>query len=281
VVENHVRHRISELIHVTERMGGNAGKSSIYICPHYLTTAAIRRVFPTNSSLTKALVSSLGRSLFSGGIIVFKNDEHPLFRFERKQVDEVTVAPPEPSGPHLNYRDVNREFLFQLSTCVKAERRQWVFVSAAQSVAIRNIDHLVPPDLEGPFAPPECDFYWTALTTGKDQASPGLWAVRGEHLSLVLERWKEAWAAVGDEKPTETEIWSQVVRDLPLRKKRFEKGEVVAPGIGAVDWEAVSNAAFVTVPDWPEKEAWKFLQALYFGTYLGDETGMMLNILEA
>ena len=68
---------------------------------------------------------------------------------------------------------------------------------------------------------------------------------------------------------------------MPWRKRVFEKSEVVAPRIGAVNSEAMSNAAFVTVQDWAEKEAWKFLQALYFGTYLGDETGMMLNIFEA
>ena len=99
---------------------------------------------------------------------------------------------------------------------------------------------------------------------------------------LVLGRWKEVWSGAQEaDGASEEEVWSRVVRDLPLKKRAFERGEVVAPRMGGLDWEAVNNAAFVTVPDWPEKEAWKFLQALYFGTYLGDETGMMLNILEA
>jgi hypothetical protein len=247
-----------------------------------ITIASIKTGGNIYSNLTKCLASSLGRSLFSGRMIFFRNEEMPLFRFERKRLDEVMATTPPSAKSNEENQVVNREFLFQLRGYLEPAPRHWVMIMAPSSIALRNIDHLVPPDLEGPFAPPECDFYWTPLATGKDQASPGLWAVRGEHLPLVLERWKEAWAAVGeDEKPTETEIWSQVVKDLPLRKKRFERGEVVAPEIGAVDWEAVSNAAFVTVPDWPEKEAWKFLQALYFGTYLGDETGMMLNILEA
>ena len=80
---------------------------------------------------------------------------------------------------------------------------------------------------------------------------------------------------------SEEDVWTEVVERLPLKKRAFETGEVVAPRIGAVDWEAITNAAFVTVPDWPQDEAWKFLQALYFGTYFGDETGMMLNVLEA
>jgi hypothetical protein len=51
--------------------------------------------------------------------------------------------------------------------------------------------------------------------------------------------------------------------------------------VGAVDWRALCSAAYVSIPDWPETERWKLLQALYFGTYFGDETGMMVNVLEA
>jgi hypothetical protein len=162
-------------------------------------------------------------------------------------------------GPNLPWWKI----LNDLYNLVKPEARQWILVAHGKSLALRNIDHLVPPDGPGPYGPPVVDFYWAGA--GKDgfsnsAATPGLWAVRGEHLSLVLERWKEALSEVGAHGASEEEVWTRVVQQLPLKKLAFEKGEVVAPRIGAVDWEAVSNAAFVTVPDWPEKEAWKFLQ---------------------
>jgi hypothetical protein len=240
----------------------------------------------SSTATTKGLISSLLRSLFSGRITVFRNQEVPLFKVERKVVAEVVAKTTIVDMSEAAKRRAKRELFYEHSSHLKPEPRQWVMVADTGCLALRNIDHLIPSDASGPHAPPQVDFYWARA--GKDEisnpaATPGLWAVRGEHLPLVLERWKEAWN--GELEPAEAsmdeEIWTRVVRELPLRKRAFEKGEVVAPRIGAVDWEAVSNAAFVTVPDWPEKEAWKFLQALYFGTYLGDETGLMLNILEA
>jgi hypothetical protein len=43
--------------------------------------------------------------------------------------------------------------------------------------------------------------------------------------------------------------------ELPFQKQAFEKVELVAPRVGEVSWEAMNSAAFVTVPDWEEKEA--------------------------
>ena len=110
-------------------------------------------------------------------------------------------------------------------------------------------------------------------------ASPGFWAVRAEHLEMVLQRWEAAreedWGV------SQEEVWARVLEELPLTKRPFEKGEVVAPRMNEFDWEGAANAAFVTAAGWPKKEAQRFLQSLYFGTYLGDETGMILNILEA
>lgn len=238
-----------------------------------------------NASATKGFISSLLRSLYSGPITVFRNHELPLFKVERAFLDEVVVAVETSLTSATARRQVTREFLFGLCDITQPDARQWVIVAHSRSLALRNIDHLIPLDHAGPYPPPEVDFYWTQSSGGeisKQSATPGLWAVRGEHLPLVLERFKEAWSEEGGEEiDKEEEIWTRVVKELPLRKRAFEKGEVVAPRIGAVDWDAVSNAAFVTLPDWPEIEAWKFLQAMYLGTYLGDETGMMLNILEA
>lgn len=234
----------------------------------------------------KGLVSSLMKSLFTGSIVVFKNSEMPLYKVERKQLEEVFI-PTVVQGRGVAERKAARDFLFDLCTYLNPEERQWVVFADAVGLALRNIDHLVPQDLSGPYAPPELDFLWLPITSSKSSsvaelASPGLWAVRGEHLPLVLERWKSAWnGAIGETPDREIEIWTRVVNDLPLRKRRFERGEVISPRLNAVDWEEVHRAAFITLPDWPDAERSKFLQSLYFGTYLGDETGMILNVLEA
>jgi hypothetical protein len=256
--------------------------------PHFssLVMVSFDVASPKNSSVaTKASISSLLRSLYSGQISVLRSGESQLFKVERSGLTEVQVPVPMSNSSNSPGRQATREFMFALCDFVKPASRQWVIIAHSGSLALRNIDHLIPQDYGGPYGLPEVDFIWTR--SGMDEisnqmASTGLWAVRGEHLLLVLGCLKEAWNRETEGSGlNEEEIWTRVVHELPLRKRAFEKGEVVAPRIGAVDWEAVGNAAFVTVPDWPEKEAWKFLQALYFGTYLGDETGMMLNILEA
>jgi hypothetical protein len=234
----------------------------------------------------KILVSSLSRSLFNGSIHIFRNYETPLFKAERRQINEVFLSTSQMEMPRMKIGIESREFLLGHCKYLNPEPRQWVIIPDAAGLALRNIDHLIPADSNVADASAVADFYWTKIEKrnedrGEVPASVGMWAVRGEHLSMVLERWQSVRRDLpAGESIDEAAVWSQLVRDLPLRKKSFEKGEVYAPRIGAVDWEAVSNAAFVTVPDWPEKEQWKFLQALYFGTYFGDETGLMLNILD-
>ncbi len=61
--------------------------------------------------------------------------------------------------------------------------------------------------------------------------------------------------------------------------KNFEKGEIAITRYPEVNWKEISNAAIVCAEAWPEKECAEFMQSLFFGRYLGDETGMFMNIL--
>lgn len=252
-----------------------------------LIIPSFSRIPDTKSAVAlKGLISSLMKSLYTGSIVVFRNCEMPLYKVERKQLEEVFV-PATAQGVGISDRQAAKDFLFDLCNHLNPEDRQWVIIADPSGLALRNIDHLIPQELPGPYAPPEIDFLWlpidnSAITGRVQMASLGLWAVRGEHLPLVLEKWKSAWnEATGQGADHEVEIWTQVVNDLPLQKRRFERGEVISPRLNAVDWEEVHHAAFITLPDWPDAERSKFLQSLYFGTYLGDETGMILNVLEA
>jgi hypothetical protein len=227
----------------------------------------------------KVFVSSLQRSHFSGDVVVGAEEMTILFRVQRLAVQEFTGLEAE----HI--REQSRE-LFNLAAQGSDPTGDWVVFGSPSSLALRNIDHLFPPELKGPYPPPPVDFLWARVhddprTGPRDLAAPGFWAVRGEHAEMVLGRLKEAWDAEQEAtEADETRIWSQVVRDLPLRKRAFERGEVLCPPVGAVDWKALCSAAFVTIPHWPEPERWKFLQALYFGTYFGDETGMLVNLFD-
>ncbi len=226
-----------------------------------LTTKSSRREL-------KALASSLSRSLFDGKLIVFQEDSKPLFRIERSLIEEPlagggNVAPSvtERVLPHLG------------------EARQWVVFSSAGSIVLRNIDHLMPPDHPGPFPPEEIDFYYCGSRGVRGAVSDGLWAVRSEFVAQVLGSWEKIVGSLPEDCDTRP-AWSEYVAGLNLRKKPFESGEVIAPEIDAVRWSEISNAAFVILSHWPAKERWKLLQSLYFGTFFGDESGLMLDILD-
>jgi hypothetical protein len=252
-------------------------------------------VIPSNSRIPqrlnlvksrKFLTSSLMRSLYTGSMVVFRNDDMPLYKIERKLLDEIIITPQIDSLPGAGQNKTTQDYIFELCDHINPAPRQWVIVADEAGLALRNIDHLIPPDAKSPYGPVDVDFFWAhadsvSFGAEEDNVSTGFWAVRGEHLAMVLLRWKIKWSeaqAVGE--LDVTKVWTQVVRELPLHKKRFETGEVSSPSLGAVDWERVSNCAFVTVPTWPPLEQRKFLEALYFGTYFGDETGLMLNILD-
>jgi|694.fasta_scaffold70848_4 hypothetical protein len=227
----------------------------------------------------KIVLSSLVRSHVSGKISVGSDPREAVFRVLREGVVEQGLAGNSDASSRWKY-------WFEMLSKICLDANQWaVFVDSA-GMALRNIDHLFLAAIEGPYPPPTVDFLWARVhddprSGPRDLAAPGFWAVRGEHAEMVLGRLKAAWEAEpGATEADETQIWSQVVRDLPLRKRAFERGEVLCPPVGSVDWKALCSAAFVTVPHWPEPERWKFLQSLYFGTYFGDETGLLVNLFD-
>jgi hypothetical protein len=63
----------------------------------------------------RELVSSLTRSLFTGTCVVFRNGELPLFRVERKGVEEVHVPSALADKTEASRREAEREFLFAVA----------------------------------------------------------------------------------------------------------------------------------------------------------------------
>ncbi len=233
----------------------------------------------SNSIITKMAVSSLLRTHFDGSVETYLAAETPLFKMVRQGLSEKSFQPEETSPYEIWSSRHSVGFLIELPT-PDAFDQQWVVIVHPATLALRNIDHLLPQPQNDNYMAEGCDFLWYKVKSGNThRASQGIWAVRANHLQTVLEAWKSKWIAE-QENLSDQEIWNQVIAELPLRKRCFESGEVVEPNIHALDWSAISQAAFVTIPEWPAEEQRKFLQALYFGTFYGDETGLMVNILD-
>lgn len=99
--------------------------------------------------LTKLLTSSLLRTLYTGSVVVFQDGDMRLFKVERKQLEVVQVPVSTRCKTAADRQRAEREFLFCLGDYLKPEPRQWVIVADAASLALRNIDDLLPPDLPG------------------------------------------------------------------------------------------------------------------------------------
>ena len=98
-----------------------------------------------------------------------------------------------------------------------------------------------------------------------------------------MEGFLRLWAGYEEGLPEAPEsfIWEQVVRNLKVRKKQFEGGEVLCPNPDSVDWARIPEAAVITVPDWPVPLQQHFLRSIYWETYFGDPRGTLLQILDA
>lgn len=242
---------------------------------------------PNANVITKAFVSSLLRSLFSGTVMVLGNRELSLFKVERKLVKEIYLPLVITEDAGEARRKIGTRFLTGIANHVKPTSNQWVVVADCATLALRNIDHLFPPDGTGSYGPQQIEFQWVDSEwrdpeSNEMLAAQGFWAVKGSRLPQLLDDWEKlrTTAPPPQDALEEARLWTRFIRSLDLAKRRFEHGEAISPGLHGVDWDAVHEAALVSVPDWPTEQRMKFIQSLYYGTYFGDSTGMMLNILE-
>ena len=242
-------------------------------------------------TLAKSLASSVNRNHFPN-VTVVRNSEVPLFRLQRKGIEEVPVDFSFEGRVDRNMMELR--LLSGMGDFMEESPPRWIVVADPAGMALRGIGHLFPPAC----GMRETDFLWCEASavhdgnhrddrlaapagwTGNHAASRGLWAVRAEHWGTVLATCRALMEGM-PRRISASALWTRVVHELPLRKRCFERGEVLAPQPDAVNWEQVLRAAYVTVPDWPPEAQRRFLQALYFSTYYGDAGGAFMNILES
>ncbi|PAW60096.1 MAG: hypothetical protein B9S37_10785 [Verrucomicrobiia bacterium Tous-C3TDCM] len=140
-------------------------------------------------------------------------------------------------------------------------KQQYYTFHASPIILLRNPDHLLPET-----SSEEC-----------------LYAQSGKNIPLFsiksssLQKFSDLYSGFLEKSSDAESALIQAIHSLG--GKSFEKGEVAIANYPNINWKEISNAAIVCAPDWPEKESAEFMQSLFFGRYLGDETGLFLNIL--
>ena len=189
------------------------------------------------------------------------------------------------------------------TACVTADTT--VLMNPA-ALCLRNPDHLWPEQKQGEFSSIQPELLWmedrkerlrgslyASLLSEEELtnyghrfvASPGMVACRGASLDRLFVVWKEAQEQGQhlDEAIREKAVWNKTLVMLAgeMTQKPFERGEVIPVREGEIDWDEICNACIVSVSDWKDEKAKEhFLRCLYFGHFFGDETGLMLNILD-
>ena len=137
----------------------------------------------------------------------------------------------------------------------------WITFHTSPIILLRNADHLLP------------DYIGEECLYARCEDEISLFSIKTTSLQKFSDYFSKSHEEFSN---VESALKNSVSK---LKGKPFEKGEVAIASYPNINWKEITNAAIVCAPGWPEKECAEFMQSLFFGRYLGDETGLFLNIL--
>jgi len=91
-------------------------------------------------TMARMLVTGLLRSYFSGRIVIFRNQPEPVFKVERRNVEEIYVEGEDQD------RNERMSFKFRARHWLQVDDVQAVGFIDADCAALRNVDHLFPDE---------------------------------------------------------------------------------------------------------------------------------------
>jgi hypothetical protein len=257
---------------------------------------------PGHRNMAKMLASSLVRTCFDGDVVIFRNSPEPIFRVQRKGVEEYFIETPELEG--LQGAEFSWCWKYLVRNLLPVERYERVVFLDADSLVLRNMDHLLEGRWDIAYQPEmglnmsggqfSC-FLSAEELTGLKRAgiNSGTLAVRGEIFREVMAEWERI--DVG-ETPRERHCsdqgsWNRLVLDAearcrsglaekPWRCRPFERGEVQFPMHLEPQFKQYSTAAVVHCLGGDTRVKLRFMFGLYMNTFFFDDAGVMLNLLD-
>lgn len=256
--------------------------------------------------LGKMLASSLVRTFFTGDFVVYRNSAAPLYLVERKRLDEVYLETPAMS------RQLGAErawcWKYKVAELIeKPEQYDKILFLDCDSLALRNIDHLLEGDWDIRYQPerdkPMNGGSFNAFLADEEMqkaalrkgANSGTLAVRGSKFQEVMRRWEEidesdplrdsgfrdqaSWNALLLREGAGGSLGSTSV-SLPLKIEEFPVGEVQFPGYLDPRFQDYRKAALThnILPDTKQKIEFTF--GLYMRTFFCDPSGLFFSLLE-
>lgn len=99
---------------------------------------------PGHRMMAKMLAASLLRTYFGGDIIIFRNSPDPLFRVQRKGLDEIYIDTPQLGG--LEGAQDAWCWKYRVKEYIDAGKYDKILFLDADCLALRNVDHLLEGD---------------------------------------------------------------------------------------------------------------------------------------
>lgn len=251
--------------------------------------------------LTKMLVSSLLRTYFNGTIVVFRNSEVPLFLVERKGLEEVWLDVPQASGQ--DGAEAAWSWKYRVAEMIDTTGYDKVLFLDADTLALRNVDHLLEGDWDIRFQPErhhkadgnDYNASFTerelVLAETRPAVNSGTIAVRAEIFHEVMRAWK---GIDEGKRHRQTGFWDQASWNALLLRhtsttrrsktkwlaQPFPEHEIQFPMYIDPDYRSYSRAAITHNCGMNTLGKIEFTFGLYMRTFFCDPTGLFFSMLE-
>lgn len=255
--------------------------------------------------LAKMFVSSLLRTYFSGDIVVFRNSPHPLFRVERKGLEEVYLDTEDLTGQQGAEKAWCYKYLLAEGLDVRGYDKVAFFDS--DMLALRNIDHLFEGDWDIAYQPewghPGDEGSYRAFYTDNELAAAakrtgvnsGSLAVRAGVFHDVMREWRRIdegkrrrdegfWDQASWNKLLLTKSWGsgggRKSKVKPWHAEPFPSREIMFPLYLDPHYLNYREAAMTHNCGGDTLIKIECTFGLYMRTFFCDPTGLYFNMLE-
>ena len=247
--------------------------------------------------MAKMLVSSLLRTMWSGDIIVFTNQELPLFPVGRPGLREIFCEQPQwnshdPDDIQECLRNA-LEWRFKSHHLIDETKYEKIAYFDCDCVCLRNIDHLfvnnrdvliqeergrpIQDDVFSGYLTPE-----EISTLRRDGINAGSIAIKASLFHDFMEEWQKIYEA---EPRQHSEFRDQtalnrLLLDSKINIGKFERGEICFPFHLDTRYQDFKDAALLHMVGEGQKEKIDFAFAQYMAAFFNDGHGVFLDFLE-
>lgn len=246
---------------------------------------------PAHRGMAKILISSLLRTYFSGEILVLRNTTEPLFHMERGSLTEILVDSVQKDRGETT--DTAWRWKYRARHLFKASQYDRVMFIDADSIALRNIDHLLEGNWDIAYQPERgvpiatSDFYGylnpaEMKTLKRFGINSGAFAVRGAIFDSVMEHWEKVHEGPVFRQTTflEQSAWNRVILDTHHKVHAFERDGIMFPCQKESEFSNYIDASLLHAQGVGTLEKMKFLFGTYAHTFQFDDNLTILKLLE-